>query len=164
MTAKTARLGLALAATLMLAAPALAQAPKLDGSSLGWLAGNRVHTNADGGKVYQSYVGPANGVVTGTALVAIGKERTYQEFHRIGPNTSGVYGLSVASTRSGFTWNFVPVKSIEADKITFQSEDGSITVSYFKEPGGGVGSRVVRTLEGKSQTLDWHFKPTSAPQ
>jgi hypothetical protein len=141
----------------------MAQTATLDGSSLTWMAGSRVHTNADGGKVYEAFIGPANGMVTGTATVAIGKDRAYQEFHRIGPNTAGVYGLAVASTRSGFTWNFTPVKTIEPGKITFQSDDGALTIVYYKEPGGGVGSRVDRVAEGKTTTQEWHFKVLPAP-
>lgn len=137
---------------------AVAQAPKLDGSSLTWMAGSRVHTTENGVKVYEAFLGPANGMVTGTATVAIGQDRAYQEFHRIGPNASGVFGLAVASTRSGFTWNFTPLKTIEPGKITFQSDDGSLTVAYFKEPEGGVGSRVERVSEGKTTTQEWHFK------
>jgi hypothetical protein len=153
------------AASLGASAPehATAQAPKLDGSSLTWMAGARVHTTETGAKVYEAFLGPANGMVTGTATVAIGKERAYQEFHRIGPNASGVYGLAVASTRSGFTWNFTPLKAIEAGKVTFQSEDGALTISYFKEPQGGVGSRVDRVVDGKTITQEWHFKAAPAP-
>jgi hypothetical protein len=143
---------------------ATAQTPMADGASLAWMAGARVHTTDNGGKVYEAFLGPANGMVTGTATVAIGKDRAYQEFHRIGPNASGVFGLAVASTRSGFTWNFTPMKSIEPGKVTFQSEDGSLTISYFKEPEGGVGSRVDRVVEGKTTTQEWHFKALPAPK
>lgn len=154
--------GLAAAAT----GAAMGQANKtgkLDGSSLTWMAGSRVHTNADGGKVYEAFIGPANGVVTGTALVAIGTDRAYTEYHKIAPNTQGIYGLAVASTRSGMTWNFTPLKSIEPGRITFQSEDGALTIAYYKEPGGGVGSRVDRVTEGKTTTQEWHFKALPAP-
>ena len=63
----------------------------------------------------------------------------------------------------GFTWNFTPLKAIEPGRITFQSEDGSITVVYYKEPGGGVGSRVDRVVESKTTTQEWHFKALPAP-
>jgi hypothetical protein len=143
---------------------ATAQTAPPDGSSLAWMAGARVHTTDTGAKVYEAFLGPANGMVTGTATVAIGKDRSYQEFHRIGPNASGVFGLAVASTRSGFTWNFTPLKAIEPGKVTFQSEDGALTISYFKEPEGGVGSRVDRIVEGKTVTQEWHFKTLPAPK
>ena len=62
-----------------------------------------------------------NGVVTGTALTNIGTDRAYTEYHRIGPNADGVYGLDVANTRSGMKWSFTPLKSITPGRITFQS-------------------------------------------
>jgi hypothetical protein len=155
----------ALAVAISLSGAAMSQTQaKPDGNSLTWLVGSRVHTNPDGAKVYEAFIGPANGVVTGTALVAIGTDRAYTEYHKIGPNTSGVYGLSVASTRSGLTWNFTPLKSLEKDRITFQSEDGALTIVYYHEAGGGVGSRVDRVVEGKTTTQEWHFKPLPAPK
>lgn len=165
MTAIKFAAALAIAVSLSGAAmPQTSPASKPDGASLTWLVGSRVHTSADGVRVYEAFIGPANGVVTGTALVAIGTDRAYTEYHKIGPNTSGVYGLSVASTRSGLTWNFTPLKAIEKDRITFQSEDGGLTIVYYQEPGGGVGSRVDRVVEGKTSTQEWHFKPLPAPK
>ena len=67
------------------AAPAFAQAPALDGNSLTWLAGSRVHTNADGSKVYEAFIGPINGVMTGTALSATGLDQPDTEYHKLGP-------------------------------------------------------------------------------
>ena len=81
-------------------------------ASLTWMQGVRVHTNEDGSKVLEAFIGPTNGVVAGTALSAIGTDRAYTEYHRIGPNPEGVYGLDVANTRSGMKWNFTPLKAI----------------------------------------------------
>lgn len=145
---------------------AMAQTPaaSLDGDSLAWLVGSRVHTNANGSKVYEAFIGPANGVVTGTALSAIGTDKAYTEYHRIGPNADGVYGLDVANTRSQMKWNFTPLKAIEKDRITFQTADGALTIVYYAEPGGGVGSRVDTVRDGKPATSEWHFKPLPAPK
>ncbi len=143
------------------------QAPQsipTEAASLGWMAGYRVHTTSNGSKIYESFLGPVNGVVTGTALTALGPDRVYTEYHRIGPNSAGVYGLSVANTRSALLWTFVPLKSIEPGRVTFQSEDGALSVSYYSEPGGGVGSRLERTTDGKTRTMDWHFKPATPGQ
>jgi hypothetical protein len=145
------------------AAPA-AQPTAAQTASLSWMAGHRVHTNPNGSKVWEAFLGPANGVITGTALVAIGTDRAYTEYHKIGPNSSGVYGLAVANTRSGMTWNFTPLKSIEPGRITFQAEDGSLTIVYYSEPGGGVGSRVDRVANGQTTTQEWHFKLAPPPQ
>ena len=82
------------------------------------------------------------------------------EYHKIGPNADGVYGLDVANTRSQMKWNFTPLKSIEPGRITFQTTDGKLTIVYYSEAGNGVGSRVDRVGEdGKTTTQEWHFKP-----
>jgi hypothetical protein len=154
------------AASAFLAGGAMAQTPAppaaapnipKEASTLGWMQGARLHTNADGkGQVYEAFVGPLNGVVTGTALAGSG---TYTEYHRIGPNAEGVYGLDVANTRSQMKWNFTPLKSIEPGRITFQSADGKLTIAYYKEGIDGVGSRVDRVgADGKTTTQEWRFK------
>lgn len=154
----------AMFAALSLVTSAAAQTPK-EADTLGWMAGHRIHTGADGRQVHEAFLGPVNGVVTGTALAGIGTDRSYMEFHRIAPNSEGVYGLSIANTRSAMIWNFVPLKAIEPGRITFQSTDGSLTIAYFSEPGGAVGSKVDRKLpDGKTRTQEWSFKPTPAPK
>jgi hypothetical protein len=151
---------LAIAAMVIaVATPAWAQT--LDGSSLTWLAGSRVHTNADGSKVYEAFVGPLNGVMTGTALSANGLDQPSTEYHKLGPNADGKWGLSVANTRSNMAWNFTPLKSLEKDRVVFQSADGNLTITYFAKAGGGVGAKVERVANGKTTTTDYDFKPVS---
>lgn len=158
-------IALAALAVATLGGTAMPQTPAaLDGNSLTWLGGARVHTNANGSKVYEAFIGPSNGVVTGTALSAIGTDKAYTEYHKIGPNADGVYGLDVANTRSQMKWNFTPLKAIEKDRITFQTADGALTIVYYAEPGGGVGSRVDTVREGKTTTSEWHFKPLPTPK
>jgi hypothetical protein len=155
----------AAAAAIALAGAANAQTPTAEQtSSLVWMEGARVHTNADGSKVFEAFIGPVNGVVTGTAVSAIGKDRAYTEYHRIGPNADGVYGLDVANTRSGMKWNFTPLKAIEPGKITFQSADGALTISYASVSGGGIDARVDRLADGKTTTQEWRFKALPAPK
>jgi len=152
---------LAIAALLIaVATPAWAQT--LDGASLTWLAGSRVHTNANGSKVYEAFVGPLNGVMTGTALSANGLDQPSTEYHKLGPNADGKWGLSVANSRSNLVWNFTPLKSLEKDKVVFQSADGNLTITYFAKAGGGVGAKVERIANGKTTATDYDFKPVSA--
>jgi hypothetical protein len=132
-------------------------------ASLTWMQGVRVHANADGSKVLEAFIGPVNGVVTGTALSAIGTDRAYTEYHRIGPNADGVYGLDVANTRSGMKWNFTPLKAIEPGKITFQTVDGKLTISYADDGAGGINAQVDRVgADGKATMQTWQFRPTEA--
>lgn len=129
-------------------------------ASLGWMLGVRVHTNADGSAVYESFLGPVNGVITGTALAAIGPDRAFTEYHRIGPNADGVYGLDVANTRSGMKWNFTPLKAIEPGRIIFQSADGKLTISYADDGAGGINAQVDRVGDdARTTTQTWAFKP-----
>ncbi len=133
--------------------------------TLGWMHGERVHTNANGTKVYEAFIGPVNGVVTGTALTTLGAAGAYTEYHRIGPNAEGVYGLDVANTRSQMKWNFTPLKAIEPGKIIFQTADGALMIMYYSEAGGGIGSRVERKgADGKVTTQEWRFKAMPAPK
>jgi hypothetical protein len=161
-----ATIAASLAGTAMAQTPATPPAtpaiPK-EAETLSWMQGARLHTTADGkGHVYEAFVGPLNGVVTGTALAGNG---SYVEYHRIGPNAEGVYGLDVANTRSQLKWNFTPLKSIEPGRITFQSTDGKLTIVYYKEGKDGVGSRVDRVgADGKTTTTEWHFKAQPFPK
>ena len=101
-----------------------------------------------------------NGVVTGTALFAVGVEGAFTEYHRIGPNADGVYGLDVANTRGGMKWNFTPLKAITPNKITFQSADGKLTISYADDGAAGVNAQVDRVgADGAKTTQTWQFKP-----
>ncbi len=175
----------AFAATALLSAVALAQTPPAaparagapaapvtltpettaalaKGATLTWLAGTRVATSATGVKTYEAFVGPLNGVLTGTALAVNG---TYTEYHKIGPQmgggTNAPYGLSVANPRSNMMWNFTPLKTIEADKIVFETPDGVTRITYFAEPGNGVGSWVETTRNGTTTKTEYHFKPVN---
>lgn len=131
-----------------------------EAASLGWMQGVRVHTNADGSQVLETFIGPVNGVVTGTALSGIGTDRAYTEYHRIGLNADGAYGLEVANTRSGMKWSFTPLKLIEPGKITFQTTDGKLTISYASDGAGGIKAQVDRMgADGKTATQTWQFKP-----
>jgi hypothetical protein len=134
-----------------------------EAASLTWMEGARVHTNANGTRVYEAFIGPVNGVVTGTALTSIGTDRAYTEYHKIGPNAEGVYGLDVANTRNGMKWSFTPLQAIEPGRITFQTTDGALTIVYYSEAGGGIGSRVDTVRDGKATTQEWHFKAMRAP-
>lgn len=152
----------------LLSSSAMAQVPApnipAEAASLTWMEGARVHTNANGTPVYEAFIGPVNGVVTGTALTVIGTDRAYTEYHRIGPNAEGVYGLDVANTRNGMKWSFTPLKAIEPGRITFQTTDGSLTIAYFSDNAGGIQSQVDRVADGKTTTQEWHFKPLPAPK
>lgn len=131
-----------------------------EAASLGWMLGTRVHTNADGSQTFEAFLGPVNGVVTGTALTVMGADHAFTEYHRIGPNADGVYGLDVANTRSGMKWSFTPLESIEPGKITFRSADGKLMISYASDGAGGINARVDRIgADKKTTTTTWAFKP-----
>ena len=151
-----ATIAVSLSGIAMAQTPAAANIPK-EAETLGWMQGARLHTAPDGkGQVYEAFVGPLNGTVTGTALAGNG---SYVEYHKIGPNAEGVYGLDDANTRSQLKWNFTPLKAIEPGRITFQSADGKLTIVYYKEGKDGVGSHVDRVgADGKTTTQEWHFK------
>ena len=159
-------LSAALLSSSVMAQPPSTPAPTIppEVASLTWMQGTRIHTNANGTLVYEAFIGPVNGVVTGTALTSIGADRAYTEYHKIGPNADGVYGLDVANTRNGMKWSFTPLKAIEPGRITFQTADGVLTIVYYSEPGGGIGSRVDTVREGKATTQEWHFKALPAPK
>ena len=163
------KLVLAAAGACLLSSSAMAQTPAsnipAEVASLTWMQGARVHTNANGAPVYEAFVGPVNGVVTGTALTVLTAGGAYTEYHKIGPNAEGVYGLDVANTRNGMKWSFTPLKAIEPGRITFQSADGKLTIVYSSEANGRIGSRVDRVgVDGKPTTQEWRFKAIPAPK
>ncbi|OYX51626.1 MAG: hypothetical protein B7Y90_01165 [Alphaproteobacteria bacterium 32-64-14] len=134
-----------------------------EAASLAWMQGTRVHTNADGSQTFEAFLGPVNGVVTGTALTTLGADKAYTEYHRIGPNADGVYGLDVANTRSGMKWSFTPMESIEPGRITFRSKEKGLTVSYASDGEGGIIAEVVRVNNFEMTQQRWHFKPVAQP-
>ncbi len=148
------KLIVAAALAALLAGPALAQ--QMDGNSLTWLVGSRVHTNPNGAKVYEAFIGPVNGVVTGTANFPGGVE-----YHKLGPGPDGkTYGLSVANTRSNLQWNFTPLKAFEKDRVIFESTDGNLRIQYFLKPGNVIGAKVERKgANGQVTTTDYSFEP-----
>lgn len=144
---------------LAFAGQALAQAP-LDVSSLGWLVGARAHHNANGSLVYEAFIGPAAGVVTGTSVSGQGAG-AYTEYHRIGPNAEGKVGLSVMNSRTN-AWAFTPLKAFEKGKVVFESADGALRVSYWDKGHGIVGAMVERTANGATTKSEWSFDPLPA--
>jgi hypothetical protein len=132
-------------------------------ASLGWMQGTRVHTGADGSQTFEAFLGPVNGVVTGTALTKMGADRAFTEYHRIGPNADGVYGLDVANTRSGMKWSFTPLESIVPGKITFRSKERGLTISYADDGLGGIKAEVIRVSNAETTTQQWHFRPVAPP-
>ncbi len=139
------------AAVALMAMPVAAQ-PPLDGNSLTWLVGSRVHTNANGSKIYEAFIGPLNGVVTGTALFPGGVE-----YHKLGPGPDGkTYGLSVANTRSNLAWNFTPLKAFEKDRVIFENPEGTLRIQYFLKPGDVIGAKVERA---GAATAEYSFEP-----
>lgn len=147
----------ALATTLLCGASlAHAQPPKakVDISSLGWLAGTRYIAREDGSKAYETWTGPAGGVVSGA--VASPTNGGMSEFFRIAPNEKGEYGLHTANTNGGLTnWRFQPLKSIEPGKIVFADPDGSRSFSIESVPGGAIHNVSLRTVDGKSTRQEW---------
>jgi hypothetical protein len=111
------KLMLAAVGACLLSATAMAQTPTFpaEAASLTWMEGARfTRTTAPCG----GFIGPVNGVVTGTALTVLATGGAYTEYHKIGPNAEGVYGLDVANTRNGMKWTFTPLKAIEPGRIT----------------------------------------------
>ena len=49
-------------------------------------------------------------------------------------------------------------KEIEKDKIVFESADGVRRITYFAEPGNGVGAWVENTANGTTTKTEYHFK------
>ncbi len=127
-------------------------------AGLAWMQGWRAHTKASGSKIYEAFVGPVNGVLTGTALSALGPEKAYVEYHRIGPNTAGVYGLDIYNTQQDMAWRFFPLVEIEPGRITFRSEDGAVTIVYSMAENGGVDARADTVADGRTTTQEWRFR------
>lgn len=155
----------ALAATLMSMSGGLAQAQppkaKVDIASLGWLAGTRYIARDDGSKSYETWTGPAAGIVSGA--VASPNNGGLSEFFRIGPNDKGEYGLLTANTNTGLTsWRFQPLKSLEPGKIVFAEADGSRSFSIEAVPGGAIHNVALRTEAGKTTKTEWMWLPIPA--
>lgn len=152
-------------AALALSGAAIAQPPASkparDGATLTWLVGSRVHHNANGTLIYEAFIGPMNGVVTGTALSGIGTNAAYTEYHKFAPNADGVYGLAVMNSRTN-AWSFTPMKSIEPGKVVFESADGNARITYWSKGEGKVGASSERTADGKTTRTEWSFDPLPA--
>ena len=149
---------LASAASAQPPAAAPKAAPKVDISSLTWLAGTRYIARPDGSKSYETWTGPAGGVVSGA--VASPNKGGMSEFFRVAPNDKGEYGMSTANTNGGLTnWTFRPLKSIEPGKVVFADPDGSHSFSIEAVPGGAIHNVAITVANGKTTKTEWMWLP-----
>jgi hypothetical protein len=153
----------ALAASLLVVgAPALAEDGETatpDIASLTWLAGTRHIVRDDGTIAYETWTGPAGGVVSGAVAAAIGGG--FVEFFRIMPNDDGVYGLFVANSSAGLDkWRFTPLSELEPGRIVFAHADGSSSFSIEATPDGGIHNVSTRMVDGKPTVGgEWYWLP-----
>lgn len=153
----------ALVLGLAAAGGAHGQAAKPDINSLGWLAGTRYIARDDGSKSYETWTGPAGGVVSGA--VASPNNNGMSEFFRIGANEKGEYGLTTANTNTGLSsWRFQPLKSLEPGKIVFADADGSRSFSIEHVAGGAIHNVSLRLVDGKTVKQEWMWLPVPAPK
>jgi hypothetical protein len=167
-----ARLGLALALVAIPSgvcvaqtpAPAVTQAPKTvipqGFEGLTWLAGTRHIKRPDGAISYETWTGPAAGLISGSVASPINGGLV--EYFRIGPNEHGVYGLMTANSTRGLTnWTFRPLKSLKPGKIVFADATGSFSIEAT--PDGGIHNIATRIAEGKeTQSGEWFWLPLPA--
>ena len=144
-----------LAATTAQAQPAKLAPPK-NFEALGWLAGTR-YVERDGVKSYETWTGPAAGLISGSVASATGGGLV--EFFKFGPNEAGVYGLTTARTTTGLTnWTFWPLKTLEPRKIVFADATGSFSIE--PTPDGGIHNIATRIVDGKeSKSGEWFWLP-----
>jgi hypothetical protein len=152
-----ARISAASLASNLRGGEAESQPVEPDVRNLGWLIGERMHINADSSRIREAFIGPAGGLICGVTLAERPPGGAYAEYQQIGPGDDGRFGLTVTHARTGGR-TFMPLKVIEAARVTFQSEDGLISITYVARPGGGVASRVVIRGAGEPKTTDYDFQ------
>ena len=151
-----------MAGLIAIGAPVLAledQAGAPDIASLTWLAGTRHIVRDDGTIAYETWTGPAGGVVSGAVAASLGGG--FIEYFRIMPNDEGVYGLHVANTREGLDhWRFTPLAELEPGRIAFVQLDGSSGFSIEATSDGGIHNVATRMVDGKQTVVgEWYWLP-----
>jgi hypothetical protein len=129
-----------------------------DISSLTWLHGTRYIERADGSRAYETWIGPAAGLMSGAVVSSSGGGLV--EYFRIGPNEDGVIGLSVANSTRGLTnWRFSPLLSLEPGKVVFGEPDGSRGFSIESTPDGGIHNVSTTVTNGETSMQEWYWLP-----
>ncbi len=128
-----------------------------DIASLTWLAGTRHIEREDGSIAYETWTGPAGGVVSGAVAANLGGG--FIEYFRIMRNDDGVYGLFTANTREGLDkWKFRPLAELKEGRIVFADESGSFSIEAT--PDGGIHNIARRKVDGKMEKAgEWFWKP-----
>ena len=141
-----------LAAALLFATSALAQAPKA--SALGWLSGTWV-ANAEGATVTESWVGPGNGLMVAANLSTWAGGRKFYEFLRIGETADG---LSYYASPGGRAPVEFKMKELGDRRVVFENpqHDFPQRILYWRE-GEQLLARVEGTAGGKEKREEWRF-------
>jgi hypothetical protein len=140
---------------LSLALPAWAQ-PADRVEKLAWMSGEWVH-EAEGARVAESWVGPANGLMVAANLTAGPGAKRFYEFLRIADTAEGVSYFASPLGRPAVEFK---AKSIEARRVVFENlaHDFPQRILYWRE-----GEALFARIEGKDgKHQQWRFtRPTS---
>jgi hypothetical protein len=147
-----ARYALALALLLF---PTLAAAqPPARVEALGWMSGSWLHEGVDG-KVAESWLGPANGVMVAANLTSGANGRTSHEFLRIAETLPGFSYFASPGGRAPVEF---ALKELSAQRVVFENpaHDFPQRILYWRD-GDTLVARIEGTLRGAPRHKEWRF-------
>lgn len=140
-----------LAALLFVPAFAFAQARV---ESLDWLAGTWTQETADG-RVSESWLGPANGLLVAVNLIARANGRRSFEFLRIADTAEG---FSYFASPGGKAPVEFKLKESGDKRVVFENaaHDYPQRILYWRE-GERLVARIEGSIKGKERNEEWRF-------
>jgi hypothetical protein len=140
----------------LLLAPALALAQPARVAALDWLSGTWVHADARQ-RVWETWIGPANGVMAGANLTAWENGRNAFEFMRIGDTADGISYYASPRGRPAVEFR---MKEMAPGRVVFENPEHDFPqrIVYWKE-GDGLAARIEGTVKGQPRSEEWRFKP-----
>jgi hypothetical protein len=136
----------------LVATAALAQSPRV--ASLDWMSGTWVHESPRG-KVTESWVGPANGILVAANLSAFASGKNFYEFLRIADTADA---FSYYASPAGRPPVEFPMKEIADKRVVFENaqRDYPRRILYWRD-GERLVARIEGVVDGKERSEEWRF-------
>ena len=138
---------------LLLPVLAFAQAPARV-ASLTWMTGTWVH-EADGSRVTESWVGPANGMMVAANLSAFPGGKRFHEFLRIADTPDG---FSYYASPGGRAPEEFKLKELGERRVVFENpaKEFPRRILYWRD-GDALMAKIEGTLNGAAKAEEWRF-------
>lgn len=124
--------------------------------ALDWMSGTWVH-EADGARVTETWLGPANGLMVAANLSAGPGARKFFEFLRIADTAEGI---SYYASPAGRPPTEFKLKTLAERRVVFENPDKDFPrrILYWRD-GERLRARIEGEVNGSAKSEEWSFAP-----